>query len=235
MTRWRIRHAGRHRGPVRGRTPHWRFTARFVALLALLLSVTGCTPRRAEISSQESRFLWHQANAQIASADTADDFAAAARTYQRLEAGGVSNGPLLYNLGVALLMSDAPDAALTALLRAERYLGATPDLRANLELAWQRQKNAERAWPWTRTVFALHYRLPLQLRENVLWIAYQLLWLGLLAYALRRPALGRPVVISAAVLLAVMATSVGTTHHQEAASRRQAAEIAARVEGGSQP
>ena len=213
--------------------PLQRLRLSSAAILIALLLTTGCSHRHGGgIAPQEASFLWRQANAQMAAADSADAFDAAARTYRKLEAGGISNGPLLYNLGVALLMSGANEEALSAFLRAERYLGAAPDLRNNLELAWQRQPDTERTWPWTRTVFALHYRIPLAVRQSVLWLAYQLLWIGMLGYALRKPALGRPVFIVAALLLAVMATSVGTTLQQESTDRRQAMEIASSLQPG---
>ena len=148
---------------------------RFLLMAACLAAAAA----RAEEASR--RFLWEEAHATMAAAQTPEDYLKAARAYNRLVQDGVRNGPLFFDLGTALLLAgDAPNA-IAALERAERYLGSTSDIRANLRLACAaktRQPDAD--LPWSRMAFFWHFDQPVRVRAVIALAGWTLLWLGLL-------------------------------------------------------
>lgn len=126
-------------------------------------------------------FIWEQANAQAAAAAKPEDFLKAANTYNRLVADGVHNGPLFLNLGNALVMAGDGANASAAFARAERHLGATPEIRqgllAAIALQTGRQQND---LPWSRTAFIWHFAFPCQMRALTALCGWSLFWFGLI-------------------------------------------------------
>jgi len=161
--------------------------ARFFAALAFAgVLVAGMGTTRADEDSD--RFLWESANASMAAAQKPADFLKAARSYNRLVAAGVRNGPLFANLGTALLLaSDGPNA-IAALQRAERYSGSTPDIRTNLRLALAlRAGQPDADLPWERVVFFWHFDQPVRTRTTLALACWSLFWLGILLRFLVQP------------------------------------------------
>lgn len=178
------------------------------------------------LDSSERAFTWNEANAVMAAAKVPDDFRHAARLYQALADAGVRNGPLFFNLGTALLQAGQYDNALDALARAERYLGAQPDIRQNMGIALARkQKMPAAAWPWHRVLLFWHFSIASPARAAIAVLAFALFWLALI---LSRLGLRRGMQALAALALAVFVvfgTSATTTAHQELTAKRYALDI----------
>ncbi len=179
----------------------------------------------AALDASERQFIWQEANARLASARTPADARRAAQTYQKLVDAGVRNGPLFYNLGTALLQAGQPGPAADALLRAERYLGAAPDLRRNLAIALARKADTPASpMPWQRAALFWHYRLTAAQRAALAAACFSLFWVLL---ALRRiaPRLHgmRLLLAGAGIGLVLFGSSTLTSWHQEASARTQAA------------
>jgi hypothetical protein len=156
---------------------------------ALLLPPAG---RAREDGEVERRFAWDRANLTLARADRPAEFLAAAQDYNELARAGVANGALFFNLGTALLLAGDAANAEAALVRAERYLGSTADVRTNLrQAAAARQGHPDASLPWTRTVFFWHYGLPGRTRLQLALSAWALFWIGLLVRRLGRTRGGR--------------------------------------------
>lgn len=175
----RLRRAARRGGAAASALP--------ALLPALLLALSSATVVRAD--QETDRFTWERANALMATAREPEDFLAAARLYHRLASGGGGGGALLYNLGTALLLAEDPVNAEAALIRAERYLGAAPELRANWRLAIAaRTGQPDAQLPPSRLLFAWHHGLSLHLRIWLALTGWLLLWAGLTLRLLTRPA-----------------------------------------------
>jgi len=159
---------------------------RNMGMAALLLAAV--LPLWADEAGQ--RFLWQQANAQMAAARTPEAYREAAKIYARLvDAEGVCNGPLFVNLGAALVLAGAGAEAERAFLRAERYGGTTTATRGGLAVA--RSMRADRPGTaggesWTRTAFFWHYTLPCIWRVRIALGAWCFVWIGLLGLWLAR-------------------------------------------------
>lgn len=154
------------------------------ALVVLLLLLFGILPARGDEAADS--FVWERANAAMAVARTPREFLDAARLYNRLAARG--GGALFYNLGTALLLADDPVNAEAALVRAERYLGALPEIRSNWRLAIAaRTDQPDAQLPPSRLLFAWHYGLSLHLRVWLACCGWLLLWAGLLLRLFTRP------------------------------------------------
>jgi len=149
-----------------------------VAVLPVLFFLCSLTvPIRAGETAH--LFLWEQANTQAASATQPEAFLKAAKTYNRIVADGVHNGPLFLNLGNTLVMAGDGVNAAAAFARAERHLGATPETRQGLSAALALQKG--RAYvdlPWSRTAFFWHYVFPCPVRVLAALGGWTLFWLG---------------------------------------------------------
>lgn len=132
------------------------------------------------IDSSEREFIWNEANAAAGNARTPSEFLGAARTYQRLLEDGVRNGPLLYNLGTALIHAQRYSQAADALERAERFMGWQPDLERNLEIAYANKMNVRKAsLPWHRIAFFWHYYLSCPKRALIAACAFLVFWIAL--------------------------------------------------------
>ena len=126
-------------------------------------------------------FLWEQANTQAATAAKPSDYLKAANTYNRLISDGVCNGPLFINLGNTLVMAGDGMNAAAAFVRAERYLGATPETRKGLIAATELQTGRRQAdLPWSRIAFFWHYAFPCPMRALTALGGWFLFWLGVL-------------------------------------------------------
>ena len=150
-----------------------------LTIVLFVLSILLGGTLRADPSTRA--FIWEQANAQAATATKPEDFLKAANTYNRLIADGVRNGSLFLNLGNALVMAGDGANAAAAFARAERHLGATPEIRqgllAAIALQTGRQQND---LPWSRTAFFWHFAFPCQMRTLTALCGWSLFWLGLI-------------------------------------------------------
>jgi len=193
-------------------------------LLAAVLML--CAARAPGQTSDANRFLWNQANARMGTAETPEQFAEAAATYRTLIDRGVRNAPLLRNYGTALLLAEAPEAAVDALLRAERRGGSTADLRRNLEVALAARSPLDgaspaavqvEALPWTRIPLFWHYQIPLRLRLHIVLFLQGLLWLAAILRILRLRDTARGLAVAALTGLVLFGSSVLVSLHQESA------------------
>ncbi len=163
-------------------SPTWR-----AGLAALLALPTLAAAMRFD-EHVEREFLWHQAETQVASATTEADFLRAAETYRAVVRAGGGNGPLFYNMGVALLNAGMYDEALRALIRAERHMGSSPDIRRNMRLALARERDpADVFLPWQRLFLFWHCGLGFRTRAGLAVGAFAGFWLAmsLMAFGLR--------------------------------------------------
>ncbi len=196
---------------------------------AVLLSAVCLSAGAAPVPPQaaERQFLWEEANARMAAAQTVESFDQAAQAYQRLIDSGVRNGPLYYNLGTALLRANQPGPAIAALQRAEQYLGADPALRRNLRIALARQAGqASAPWPWYRVLFFWHFGRPAawraQAAAGALFVFFVLLTLRL--WGSRREAWTALLALSGCAAL-LFGCSLAVTWHQERPSASDAAPL----------
>ena len=188
--------------------------ATIVSRLLLLPVVALATPR--EPVRTEHRFLWDEANAHMASAQTQPEFLAAAQTYRKLTAGGVRNGPVFYNLGLALMQAQQYDEALEAFYRAERYAGSNADLAHNILICLaEGHKDQSLALPWYRFLLFWHFRLPATARATVAAGAFLLCWVALLLRLARAPQAAAHVFAAALVVLILFGSSALTSLLQE--------------------
>ena len=154
----------------------------FLLRPVLCVVVSWCLlslPVRADETTRT--FLWEQANTQAATATKPSDYLKAANTYNRLISDGVCNGPLFINLGNTLVMAGDGVNAAAAFVRAERYLGATPETRKGLIAATELQTGRKQAdLPWSRIAFFWHYAFPCPMRALTALGGWFLFWIGIL-------------------------------------------------------
>ena len=163
----------------------------------------------------ERRFVWREANWRMGTAQTAEDFLLAARTYEELVGTGVRNGPLFYNLGTALLAAEEFDAAVAAFVRSERYMGANAELRRSLTHAFAAAGEHTDVRPWRRVLLFWHYGLAVSARAGVAAVAFSALWIGWSMLRLGRLRVARTLVILSAIALAAFGASALSTWHLE--------------------
>lgn len=177
-----------HSGRYTRRARRVHVGPRWPAVILLVLGACCLAPGAGLGDETTRRFLWEEANARMATAQNANDYLAAARTYNRLIQDGVRNGPLFFDLGTALLLAGDANNALAALLRAERFDGCTADIRTNLRLAIAASTARPDAdLPWSRVAFFWHFDYPLRIRCFAALAGWSLLWLGVLLRLLTRP------------------------------------------------
>lgn len=195
-------------------------------MLAFLLLCAAWAAPSAGRASDAHRFLWNQANARMATAQAPAEYAEAAALYRSLLDRGVRNAPLLRNYGTALLLAEAPDAAVDALLRAERHGGTSPDLRRNLELAFAARATGHgglaagastEVLPWTRIPLFWHFQIPLDHRLTILLVLHGALWAAVVLRLMRLRATARGVAVVAVAGLVLFGSSVLVSLHQESA------------------
>jgi hypothetical protein len=189
--------------------------------IMIVWSLAACGLRGEQAVAR--RFIWDEANSRTGAARTPADFLAAARAYEGLVAAGVRSGPLFYNLGIALLKAGEYDAALAALLRAERYEGTNPDIERNLRLAFARgQTDRSVSLPWYRVPLFWHYGLAAPVRLTVAAVAFSLCWLALLLrFARWARGFARPLLTFAAMALILFGSSAATSLREEALADAQ--------------
>lgn len=169
------------------------------------------------LNASERTFIWNEGQARMAAARTPDAYLRAAQTYQKLADDGVRNGPLFYNLGTALLQAGQIEPAISALLRAEQFLGAQSDIRQNLKIAMARKANNETAeWPWYRLVLFWHFYLPAATRTMAAVIAFFTFWvvLTLRLVGIRRSGVNA-ILILAALTVVLFGSSVAASWWQQ--------------------
>ncbi len=189
----------------------------FLILLAMPFSASG----RLTGKSSEHEFMWKKANAQMASALTEPDFLAAAQSYRDLISAGVKNGHIFYNLGTACLMAGQYTDAKTSLLRAERYMGTSWEIKRNMHLSLSRNNSIDISLPWYRVPFFWHYRLSASARTIIAIISFNIFWL---AFALRIFNTIRhvhaQVMTIAIILFVIFGSSSLTSIHMESMDQR---------------
>jgi tetratricopeptide (TPR) repeat protein len=97
----------------------------------MLIFIWLCTVTHADEVQTDSTTLFLQANQSYKTGD----FKAAADSYERLVASGISNGELLYNLGNAYLKTGCSGRAILNYRTAELFMPRDADLEANLQYA----------------------------------------------------------------------------------------------------
>jgi len=129
--------------------------------------------------ADEAAFLWEEANNSMFRARTPEDFQAAAEAYRGLAEAGVRNGYLFYNLGTAQALGQRYDDAVESLLRAERFMGSSPEIRRNMLLALEgkRGENGEGVdLAWYRPLLFWHYGLATRTRVTIALAAFAVFW-----------------------------------------------------------
>jgi len=181
-------------------------------------------------NTAERQFMWNEANARLATAQTEDELLQAAAGYRALAEAGVKNGPLFYNFGTAMLRAGRHDQAIALLLRAERYAGSNEDIKRNMLLAIAGRDAVDQpALPWYRALLFWHFGLELSTRIGISVCAFAGAWLALLMRMFGRRRLAVPLLAVSLTALALFGSSAATTSHQEAAERLDAVEIGARA------
>ena len=203
-----------------------RLAEMFAALktVALVCLLGGLAPS-AEGADASASFAWRQAASAAAQAQRPEEFRRAAMLYRERVDGNGPNASALYNYGTLLLLAEHPREAFDALSRAEALLGATPEIENNLALAWTASRrsgddgavagqggDAAANLPWYRVPLFWHYRAPLHVRVEGFVAAWWVLWAGVLLRRLRLRRTGAAVALAAAVVAALLATSVVASH-----------------------
>jgi len=189
------------------------------SMSVILTSVLICVSVACADNPLEWRFIWNEANSRMAAARTEDDFHLAGEAYRKLLHAGVRNGPLFYNLGTALLKAERYDEAIAALLRAERYMGTTPDIRRNMLIALARRNKDETvALPWYRFPLFWHYGLAVSTRVNITVLAFAALWVSFVLRVLGFRRVFRRMMNLSLVAVIVFGSSAATSLHQEVES-----------------
>lgn len=200
---------------------HNRTRSNLSALLAPLLIVPLLGANLAAAPDPEHEFIWNEANAEMAAAQTPASFLDAAATYQKLVDLGVRNADLFFNQGTALLLAEKPDDAIQVLLRSERYAGAQPDIRRNLAIAYGKAAGLKTPLtPWSRIVLFWHYGWSCSTRASMAVIAFAMFWcVATLRLTGRFRAAGALLWITV-IAFVLMGTSVLTTITQETRAHR---------------
>ncbi|MDA0577306.1 MAG: BatD family protein, partial [Verrucomicrobia bacterium] len=191
-------------------------------LAVLLLSATTClmgvgSAHAAPATDAAARFMWDRSNASLSAAQSAADFSAAAELYRELAQHGVRNGPLFYNQGVALMSAEHPREALQAFLRAERYLGARPEIQHNIGCALEALDGDRgvQLLPTQRIFLFWHYGLGFSVRLGLALGGFSLICVAAAMRALRWQTCASLALIVGACLLIALGTSVAVSLHAE--------------------
>lgn len=192
-------------------------------MIALLVTLLGLLTALAAgaMSQDEAAFLWEEANNRVAGSQTPEEFQAAAKTYRELAGGGVRNGHVFYNLGTAETLAHDYESAVQSLLRAERYMGSSPEIRQNLLLALEggsKEAGETVNLPWYRPLLFWHFGLATQTRVTIALSAFAAFWvlMSLRVLGIRR-GITQLTVIAGAVAI-VFGSSAVTSLHQDAQS-----------------
>ena len=183
---------------------------------SLLWLLAGVGEQVDAADTVRQRFLWDQATTILRHARGSEDFLHAAEVYRTLIESGVRNEAVFYNYGTALLLGKNYDEATTALTRAERFGGTTPEIERNLRLAAARGKPMEEAvLPWYRVPLWWHFGLAAPVRIAITAMLFGALCLAL---ALRTTEWRRavaPFLATSIAALVVFASSSAVSIYQE--------------------
>lgn len=131
--------------------------------------------------------------------------------YERLEASGVRNGKLYYNIGNAWFRLDDMGRAILSYKRSELYNPADPNLGQNLQFARSRRINRIEAQQRDRvfkTLFFIHYDVPTRVRFGIFLGAFLLLWSAAIVAVFHRRGRVRTLIISLTVVCVVFLLSL---------------------------
>ena len=182
------------------------------ALCLALLMMPALAMALDDAVDGKHRFLWNQTSRQMTSASTASEHLAVAHSLSDLISGGARNADLYYNFGTSLLQAGQYPQAIEALECAEIFEGSSSDIRRNLKLAHEGAvADGGGGANWTRTLFAWHYRLPLDARAMIASISFSVIWLALAIARLIRGYRWQPIAGLAAVICLLFASSVGAS------------------------
>ena len=202
-------------------------TWRTLASVVLVLLLPALSARAELFGRNPDRFDWERAQDALATAQSADDFAAAADAYYAMVRDGAATGPLFHNLGTALLLAGKDRAAAEALDCAARWRGMDSGTAGNRMLAEKAISGAAQLPP-ERYFLIWHYGLALNTRAALAILLWNVAWGALLLAALlaRLPAARhfiRSVAALAAVGFAVFGLSVAVSFLQIRATHSLAA------------
>ncbi len=185
-----------------------------VSILPLLLLLPICQTLAAP--GQEREFAWNEANARVGAARTPEEFLDAAHIYHKIERLGGGGAELFYNTAIALREAEQHDAAMRYLLRAERYSGKTPELRAAL-LATQRslEDAPDASLPWYRVPLFWHYDIALHTRIWICIAFFNLLCLGFLLRIFNQRAPASILITVGLAGVVIFGSSALSSIHQE--------------------
>ena len=192
---------------------------------------TDRTRTEAVPSREELYALLNEANAAFQQANAAGDPAVARPSYDRaillyervIEAGGVWNAGLYYNLANAYLLREDLARAILNYRRAERLDGS--DLNIKKNLAFARSRRIDRVETAARkrvleTLFFWHYDLSLRTRFGLACLAFAGLCLSATVMIWRGRATGSVAVATlSAVLVLGLLTSILVETQQQAHTR----------------
>ncbi len=189
-------------------------------LLGLIVLAMVCPLRAAsEPSATETDFLLRVAESRACSARTPTEFKTAAEAYRRVYQSGARNNVVLGNMGNLLILSGQRDAALEALLEAERLAGTTWELSTSLQAltAPRSPDDTPPSLPWSRIPLFWHYRLAASTRMTIALAGWCLLWGALCLRRLGFRRTAKPAIILAIACMVLFGTSA--LHSIEASSR----------------
>ena len=144
--------------------------------------------------------------------------------YERLvRDDGVENGRLYYNIGNCYFKLGDLGRAILSYKRASLYIPGDENLKQNLEYARSRRTDridVEERERIFKTLFFLHYDVPLRIRLQIFAVAFAAIWIvGLLILLLDlrilRTLLIAAIVVSALFLFSIVAEGIGAVRNPE--------------------
>ena len=153
---------------------------------------------------------------------------AAARYERAASDASFANGKLFYNLGNVYFMKDDLGRAILNYRKAERYLPFDKKLQDNMAFARSRRVDVIEEHEQKRvmkTLFFLHYDLPLVWREGILLIGFALFWAALAALRWHKAGWLRWVAGLSCIVAVVFGVSVWLSYRE---SRQPSAVIVAK-------
>ena len=142
---------------------------------------------------------------------------AAARYERAASDASFANGKLFYNLGNVYFMKDDLGRAILNYRKAERYLPFDKKLQDNMAFARSRRVDVIEEHEQKRvmkTLFFLHYDLPLVWREGILLIGFALFWAALSALRWHKAGWLRWVAGLSCIVAAVFGVSVWLSYRE---------------------
>jgi tetratricopeptide (TPR) repeat protein len=164
------------------------------------------------LNEQAAKFIWDEANSTMFTAKEQKDFIKAADIYNKLIRQDVNNQFVYYNLGVAYLLSEQYNNALSAFLKSEQYSGTTPELEACIANAYSKSNKSEvLTLPWYRILLFPHFKISFKYRLIFSCIAYSLIWLGMIMKIFKVKIIANRLIVVSIIAFAVTATSLTTS------------------------